>query len=241
MWPYAYDNTTYLLTDEVITEVIEEPVYLDWPDDTAAPPAETYDDSLQNEALQEFREEQKSDVQQQPADAPPAPTAEDADPAALVEAAIARGDAAFEAGSYQQAQEEYVRALVHAGDDAGVRVALGLAEYALGAYGDASAAIRRALADSGALARSDFDLRLVYGRPDDAEAHRRALEDYVAQNPADSDALFLLGFVRYFSGQRVEGAAMLKGYLQHPDHDRSTLAFIEAAAWETNQSPAWDR
>lgn len=143
--------------------------------------------------------------------------------------ALGRGDRAFESGDYDKARDEYVRAVVLAGEDAGVRIALGLAEYALGAYRDASIAVRRGVARSPALANSDFDLRAVYGNPADFEAHRHMLEQHVAANPDDADSQFLLGFVQFFSGRRAEGKLTLDAYLANLAHDDSVREFIETA------------
>ncbi|MFQ5429183.1 MAG: tetratricopeptide repeat protein [Phycisphaerae bacterium] len=158
---------------------------------------------------------------------PPKP--EDGKRARQIGVALGRGDKAFEAGRYREAREEYVGALVLAGDDASVRIALGLAEYALGAYADASQAIRRGVAASPRLAASGFDLKQVYGREADFEAHRTALVNFVEQHPADLEARFLLGFVHYFSGQRPAALESFEGYTASPAHDPTVEPFIGLA------------
>ncbi len=170
---------------------------------------------------------------------PPMPEAERDDasprlapPSALsTEAAIAlgRGDKAFEQGAYDEAREEYVRAIVLAGEDAPSRIALGLAEYAIGSFNDAARAIRRGAAISPELAESAFSLNAAYGIADDRAVHRRALEDFARENPEDCDALFLLGFTRYFSGEREAGVEALVSYLQRADCDRSIAEFVARA------------
>lgn len=238
-WPYYSSGATYISTDAYAAEAYDEGLYLDWPAEDAAP-LDSAD--LQAEALQRFRAEREAEAEQaRRVDRDAGADAGRADREALVAESVARGDRAFEAGAYDVARDEYIRALVQAGDDAGVRIALGLAEYALGSYGDASATIRRALAGSTALARSTFDLRAAYGRPGDSQDHRVALEDHVTRHPGDADAVFLLGFVEYFSGRRADGARRLKDYLRMDGHDRGVLPFIEAAAFETGQAPAWDQ
>ncbi len=189
--------------------------------------------TLQSRALSEFGERHG------PNDAagvsPPMPRVADlispqlAETARQVGVALGRGDEAFEAGKYDLAREEYVRALVLAGEDASVRIALGLAEYALGSFADAAQAVRRGVARAPGLAASEFDLRAVYGVADDFSAHRRILEDHVAANPEDIDARFLLGFVKYFSGARDEGRRLLDAYLADPQRDEMVREFIETA------------
>ncbi|HWL94488.1 MAG TPA: tetratricopeptide repeat protein [Phycisphaerae bacterium] len=143
--------------------------------------------------------------------------------------ALDRGDKAFEKGQYDQARAEYLQALALAGEDATARVALGLAEYALASFDAASSEIRKGVARAPSLAHSAFNLRSVYGNQRDFEAHVRILEDHVGQNPADSESRFLLGFVRYFSGDRAGGVALLETYLADPAHDDSVREFIETA------------
>ncbi|MBX3394763.1 MAG: tetratricopeptide repeat protein [Phycisphaerae bacterium] len=158
------------------------------------------------------------------------PSAPTVDPAAVrIGEALGRGDRAFELGRYDEAREEYIRAIVWDGDDPSVRIALGLAEYSLGAYTDASIAIRRGVARSPSLATSAFDLRAAYGVEADFPAHLRMLSDHVAANPDDSDSKFLLGFIHYFSGRRDEGRRLLSEYLADITHDDSVREFIETA------------
>ncbi len=144
-------------------------------------------------------------------------------------AAVQRGDAAFEAGDYAAAREDYIRAIVEAGDDASSRIALGLAEFALGHYGDAARAVRWGAARSPGLAQSAFDLRQAYGQQESLGSHRQRLASFVKAHPDDADALFLLGFVRLFSGERLAGLADLRAYLRMPEHDPAVAAFVEQA------------
>ena len=115
--------------------------------------------------------------------------------------ALGRGDKAFETGRYAEARAEYVRALVLADEDAGVRIALGISEFALGRFEDASRAIREGVVRMPRLARSSLDLRGGYGRPEalrrDFAAHLAALETHVETHGDDAGARFLLGFIRY--------------------------------------------
>lgn len=165
----------------------------------------------------------------QPSDRPAAEAAGDVAVATSVKTAIARGDAAFETGDYEAAREHYVRAIVEAGADPSVRIALGLADFALGRHADAARAVRWGAWHSPGLAGSAFDLRRAYGGPEDLQTHRSRLASFVDEHPKDADALFLLGFVRLFSGQRDEGIIDLQAYLKMPDHDVAVEPFVEQA------------
>lgn len=225
-YPAVYgDVFEPLSADLEMDEAEAELAYRAWEDRMNA--------ALQSRALSEFGE------RHMPSDAasasPPMPrvagliSPQAAETSRQVGMALGRGDEAFEAGKYDLAREEYIRALVLAGEDASVRIALGLAEYALGSFADAAQAVRRGVARAPGLAASEFDLRAVYGKAGDFAAHLRILEDHVAANPEDIDARFLLGFVKYFSGDREEGRRLLAAYLADPQSDGMVREFIETA------------
>ncbi len=154
-------------------------------------------------------------------------TSQDLHRATAAGIAIGRGDKAFEQGAYEQARAEYRQAIDAVGDEPGLRIALGLSDYALGSFGDAARAIRRGVARSPELAKSDFHLLDVYGRMTDADLHRRALDNYVSQHPEDADALFVLGFVQFFSGQRHSARTTFGAYRSIVPHDDLADSFIE--------------
>ncbi|MCB9854023.1 MAG: hypothetical protein H6819_13055 [Phycisphaerales bacterium] len=166
------------------------------------------------------------------ADAPkpaaaPGLTREDLNRATAAGIAIGRGDKAFEQGEYEQARDEYRHAIDVAGDAAGIRIALGLSDYALGSFDEAAHAIRRGVSRSPELAKSDFRLLDVYGRADDSNVHRHQLDEFVTNNPENADALFLLGFVQYFSDQREAARTTFGAYRSIVPHDDLADSFIE--------------
>lgn len=186
------------------------------------------ENALQAQALKEFgrRQDERTNA---PADRANVITQTSAERDRQVGISLGRGDKAFEEGDYDDAREEYVRALVKAGDDARVRIALGLSEYALGAYTDASAAVRRGISISPGLAQSSFSMKKIYGQTEDFTAHRQALEIFVRENPEEIQAFFLLGFVQYFSDQRDKALTTFDTYLSQPRHDPDVRRFIEIA------------
>ena len=141
---------------------------------------------------------------------------------------IGRGDMAFERGEFGRARDEYLDALAVGDDEPSVRIALGLAEYAMGEYGKAAEAIRRGVAEAPDIARSEFRLQDVYGNPEDMRLHYQLLRDHVDAHSDDPDHLFLLGFVGHFSGD-VEGARRaFKAYRSSTPRDDLADAFIDA-------------
>lgn len=159
--------------------------------------------------------------------AAPGLTREDLNRATAAGISIGRGDKAFEQGEYDQAREEYRHAIEVAGDAPGIRIALGLSDYALGSFEAAAKSIRRGVSHSPELAKSDFRLQEVYGRAGDSDVHRRQLDAFVTQNPENADTLFLLGFVQYFSDQREAARTTFGAYRSIVPHDDLADPFIE--------------
>lgn len=180
-----------------------------------------------------------TEVAPQPAEAPrPEP---EATPVELKQArelgnALGRGDKAFERGDYQDAREEYVRALVLARDDPRARIALGLAEFARGRYSDAARALRAGVARVPQIGETAFDLTQAYGVPDDLAGHREALEAHLQSNDSDVDAWFVAGFVRFFGGDRPGGLAAFDRYQSLAESDDAAAPFIARARENANES-----
>lgn len=146
--------------------------------------------------------------------------------------ALGRGDKAFELGDYEDARDEYVRALVLADGDPRGQIALGLAEFARGEFVDAARAVRVGVARAPQLAESSFDLSDAYGVKEDLAAHKAALSKHLAEEPTDADALFLSGFIRFFSGDRAGGAEAMRRFRAMSASDSQPTdvdAFIENA------------
>ncbi len=233
--PYVYEGDVY---EALSTDVISDEAAEEWEAAEAAS-EDRLRASVQDRALREFGAKYAEDDMRSAGiveeyDNAPGETGVTLQPgvgeeARLIGISLGRGDKAFESGKYDQARAEYARALALAGEDSSSRIALGLADFALGSFGSSADAIRRGVARSPSLAMSDFDLRAAYGDHGDFETHRSALEAFASENPDEMDARFLLGFVRYFSGDRQGGIAELDAYLAAPDHDDSVREFINTA------------
>ncbi|MCZ6817175.1 MAG: hypothetical protein O7F76_10855 [Planctomycetota bacterium] len=153
--------------------------------------------------------------------------------------ALGRGDKSFQRGDYDDAREEYVRALVLADGDPRGQIALGLAEFARGKFADAARAVRVGVSRAPHLAESSFDLSDAYGVTEDLTAHQTALSEHLVRHPDDADALFLSGFVKFFSGDRAGGAEALEQSraMSAPEsHPTDGDGFIEKAATVARKS-----
>ena len=142
---------------------------------------------------------------------------------------------AFQQGDYDQARESYVQAMVHGCSDTRARLGLGLAEFARGRFAEAAAALQAELAGAPNLDRSGLDLRHAYGKPHELDLQLSALEQ-VAPND-DAAMFFLLGYVRYFTGDRAGGAEAWRSYRSHPDADPALVALLERLARDGTSFP----
>lgn len=112
------------------------------------------------------------------------------------------GDARFAEQKYAEANQRYRTASGSAPQLADAWFRQGLALLALGRYDQAVAAIKRGLKINPNWARSDFNLKELYGAdPAAKNAHRDALAEAAEANPNDADPLFLLGVHLHFDGQ----------------------------------------
>ncbi len=141
-----------------------------------------------------------------------------------IDLALRSGARAFQRGDFERAREDYVQALVLGCDDTRVRIGLGLAEFARGRYDEAATAFQAELIGAPNLDRSGLDLRKAYGRPEEFESHVSSLERTAVADEASQ--LFVLGYVRMYSGDRVGGAEAWRRYAAHLDADPAVASII---------------
>ena len=110
-----------------------------------------------------------------------------------------RGLKQFRAGRFGQAARSFVAAADANHEDAASRIHAAQALMAVGLYKDAMVHVRRAFELAPALMNMPLDLAADYTDQNDYRAHLGALEQHLADHPADSDAAILLAVVRFFS------------------------------------------
>lgn len=149
----------------------------------------------------------------------PAPTTESVTPGAPATAEedqsagnpwLDQGGAAFAAGHYEDARGLFLQAAFADESDGFAKLLYGLASFAQGEYKLAIVAVRRALAISPELIDNPIDLRGFYPDAGTLDAHLKALAGTVESNPLDADKLFLLGYLRYATGQPQEAYEALQ-------------------------------
>ena len=115
---------------------------------------------------------------------------------------IGFGDARFAEQKYSEANQRYRTASGNAPQLADAWFRQGFALAALGRYEQAVGAIKRGLKINPNWAKSDFNLKELYGADEMAKnAHRDALAEAAEAKPNDADLLFLLGVHLHFDGQ----------------------------------------
>lgn len=125
---------------------------------------------------------------------------------------------AFNQGDYELARREFVRAILATPDAPELTMLYGYAHFATGDYMIAAMAIRRATEADATLIESPIDVAALYGDRSDFQAQLAKLDAHVAANPADLDAKYLAGFVRYASGDpNGAGAIFAECMAANPD------------------------
>jgi len=157
------------------------------------------------------------DVGYEPAGVQVAPPAADSGtqaalsvPAEQLEQMISDGTQAFHDGNYAQAANLLGRAAAADPRNADARLAFGVAEFALGDYRQAAAAIRQGVQSSPEVVNTAMDLRENYGNADDFNRQFERLAQRVQSEPGDGDAMLVLGFVYHFAGDRTDSEQVFR-------------------------------
>ncbi len=139
------------------------------------------------------------------------------------------GNAAFNAGDYEEAVRFYVGAVLVDDSDAAARLFYGLAQFALGDNDLAAMALRRALDLWPELIEQPIDLRSLYPDIASFESHLDNLVKFVDEHASNRNALFVLGYVYYATAQ-PELAAITLGKLVDLEPEDALAARVRDAA-----------
>ena len=157
--------------------------------------------------------------------------------ATLAERHVTLADNYFREGRYQDAADNYLRAIGFLPEDASLHFALADALFALGEYHYAAFMIGKGLELDPTLAEVEADKRAFYG---DAKAFATQLETlvrYTAEKPYDAAAHLLLGYNLKFSADPAGAERAFRRVLEIDKHSVPAELFL-AAATKKSAKPA---
>ena len=137
------------------------------------------------------------------------------------------GDAYFEDGRYLEAADSYLRALAYAPNSPSVYFALADSLFAAGDYHYAAYEIRKGITMDESLAKTKIDKRTFYKDPKEFIKQMERLEKWIAQHPKDSDAWLVLGYNRYFSGDKKGAKDAFMKVADMVPGDRASAIFLK--------------
>ncbi len=119
---------------------------------------------------------------------------------------LAGGEKEFRSGNYDVARRSFSYAVLEDPEDGFSELAYGLAHFALGGYDAAADAIRRGLGLVPDVIDRPIDVSRQYGGAEDLRSHMGALDSHVVARPDDANAWFVLGYVRFSTGEPESAA-----------------------------------
>lgn len=229
---YDYDQDITIINNT--TEVLEQPV---------APPVETtviYETGespvvIESQPAQVF---DAAPVQspQTTLEAPPVTDTAVAGPPSLEDLAQSEpdlldlGNAAFNQGDYREALRSYIAAIMSDETNGYPRLFYGVGQFALGDYSLAAIGIRRALAVSPDLIANPIDVRSIYPAESVFLEHMRNLQVYLVENPTDTEAKFLLGYLHFASASPENALSLFSATLADVPGDSLVLELQKTAS-----------
>lgn len=124
--------------------------------------------------------------------------------------AMDRGLVAFREGRYRDAVDAFRLASETNQGDPTAHIYAGHALFAVGRYHDGVKYIRRAMELQPRIAYLNYDLRGDYRDRREFDRQLADLRGALELSPRDSDRLFMLGYILYYSGQREEAYPILE-------------------------------
>lgn len=153
-------------------------------------------------------------------------------------AVVMEGNAAFAAGRYDEARDQYIRAVMNDERDGYAKVLYAWSNFALGDYEVAAVSIRRAMITTPDLADYPLDLRTLYPDRTVLDRQTEALVRFLADHPDRDDARLVWGYLLYSIGQAETAAAAFQGLAgAHPDDELLSQLRDAALRNARNESP----
>lgn len=122
----------------------------------------------------------------------------------------ANGQKLFSSGSYIRAAERFREGTRYDPEDASNHFYLAQSLFAAKQYSDAAQALKNGLKINPDWVDADFDVRTMYKDEDELGQQLASLAGAIKANPLDRDALYLLGFELFASGQKKNARTILE-------------------------------
>ncbi len=144
-------------------------------------------------------------------------------------ALVGQGNDAFAAGLFEDARQLYARAMLADNDDGFAKLFYCLGNFATGDYEIAVSALRAALLEAPELIDNPIDLRPIYANADVLATHMAGLSVQVAEHPDNPGLAFLLGYLRYATGEPRQAIEILQP-LAGAESDDTLAVLVRDAA-----------
>ncbi|MFO0948900.1 MAG: tetratricopeptide repeat protein [Planctomycetota bacterium] len=140
---------------------------------------------------------------------------------------VTGGTRLFNAGSYHRAADQFRLAIKQVGDDPTPHFYLAQSLFAMGKYHEAAQAIKDGLKLNPEWLEVDFDMKSMYGNAGDLLTQLRDLGKDLKANPLDRNALFLLGFELFVTGEKERAKIILEQAARLEADDRHLQPFFD--------------
>lgn len=173
----------------------------------------------------------------------PSPEAQQAppkEPDPKVLAAVSQGNEHFGAGRYGEARRSYGEAMLIDRTDGVAKLLFGLASFAEVDYMSASTTVREAMDATPDLIWYPFNVKALYRNDGRFDEHLDALARQAQAQPGDHQIQFLLGYLRYASGDAAGAKAIFTALATSHPSDELYMALRDASsqAFEAKSRPS---
>lgn len=137
------------------------------------------------------------------------------------------GSRNFAGGSYRRAAERFREAAKIDASDASPQFLLAQALFATRQYPAAAQALKRGLKANPDWIELEFDVRSLYGDENELLSQLADLARELKANPLDRDAMFLLGYQLFATGQQEKARTILEHAARMETDDRHLKPFFD--------------
>lgn len=156
---------------------------------------------------------------------------------AKAETATRSGIRLLKKGSAQQAAQRFRQAAELDPNDSAPAFYLAQSLFAAGQYAPAAAAIREGLVRSPQWPMAQMDFRFLYADQGDLLTQMGALARHLKGNPLDADAMYVLGFVLFVTGEEEKAKTIFEQVGRISPAEETLRPFLDAVASAPRSEP----